>query len=371
MDGRGAQARADELVGDLAAAVEDLTPVAPGGYEARVPQDREVLGDAAGGHPEALREVGGRARRVEVGEQVRAAAPDHLGERAAGRRGRLPQQADPARRVDQGRLPRLLGDRRGPVAGEGARDQHQPAPVERQAAVALHPDLEPAVDPADVRVQIAEQPLDPALAQQPGPVHQVRLEQRPDPRPVGLDRPMPELLQRLRQSAERAERVVAIRTQALGRVAAAVQGLDVGGDLLLGGRAHQLDLVLEGGERRRGRRSQEVGDVSAARQHGVGEGQVELGDQRAHPLDPREVERDQRRVSQRPDRRGGLPHRRDRKPGPDQVVEREVVADHLAQSKSLDGLTDPREARIRHRPTEKGARCTARHSPTCTPTTPR
>jgi hypothetical protein len=90
------------------------------------------------------------------------------------------------------------------------RHQHQPA----RAAVHHPPGLpprvaedQPAVLPAQVRVQVGEQPGGAARGELTGAVGDVRVEHRPDPRPVRGDEPIVGRAQFRRDRAQSGRRV--------------------------------------------------------------------------------------------------------------------------------------------------------------------
>jgi predicted MFS family arabinose efflux permease len=153
-----------------------------------------VIADAAQRAPERGGEMGGAGRLLEREQDGRARGADQGVERGAGARPGwlLPQGGHAARRVDEGGRPRRLQGQRHPGPDEDRGDEQQPPPAELGVLIAPPAvQLDPALRPAQVRVQVGQRGGPAAGGKLPGPVHHVALQDRPQRAPFRLEQRPP------------------------------------------------------------------------------------------------------------------------------------------------------------------------------------
>ena len=288
-----------------------------------------MLVDARGRGAEALGEVGGRGRGSERREDRRAAASEQGGKGlAVARLGGRPQRPDPAGRVDERGLPRLVGHGEDPWPREGRGHEQQAAAAQVDLLVGAAVDLQDAVAPAHVGMQVLEDLDRPARGQAPGAMHDVGLERGAQVRPPRRDRALEVAGHDARELAQARRRVLEERAQHGRRRSPVQQPAQLAQDGLGRRRADALELALEVGQRRRGWRREEVGDVAPAMSERVEQRVVEALQPGAGGPGPREVQRVRRGIAQDVGAPLEVEERRDREAGADEIGVAEVKPDH-------------------------------------------
>ena len=120
-----------------------------------------------------------------------AAAEEGVQRGGPGTPGRLPQRAEPARRVDDRRLPGRIEHRPQPGPDERGRDEQEPAAGELDLGVVGVLDLDRSSAPAHARVEIGEGGERPARREPACAVGDVLLEGCDEPLPPRRDRSFP------------------------------------------------------------------------------------------------------------------------------------------------------------------------------------
>ncbi len=274
----------------------------------------------AAGVPEC-REDGGAAPAEQGRERVAVAV-------AVG--GRSPQRSQPARRVDERRLPRLVEHREDPRPSEGGRDEQQPAAAQLDLLLVGAIDLEHPVSPVDLGMEVLEDLDGAARGQAPRAVQDVVLERGPDLRPPRRDRAVEVAGHHRRQLREAALRIVEQRPGRVGHGRALEAPADLARDALVRRAPHAGQLVVELGQRRRRGRRHEVGRVAVRRGDGeqVEQLEVEALQAPARRARPWQVQRVRGRVAQDVGAPRQVEERRDREAGANQVLVAEAEADH-------------------------------------------
>ena len=239
----------------------------------------------------------------------------------------FPQRGDPAGRVDQGRRPRRVEAQREPRPAEDRGDEQQAAPAEVGFVLGgPAAQLDPALAPAQVGVQVGQRGGPALRGELPGAVHHVTFQD-------GAQRPPFRLEQRPPGGGQHVGDVP-------GHPVAGQDALDAGIDprlpaerhrdlalrLVRGCRPDLVEQVADGGVHARRDGSQEVG-APAGRVQRVDHAEVRLAGQRPVPVAGAEQPRAEHRpvplarlAGQQAQRLGQLPQRRQREPAHGQVL---------------------------------------------------
>ena len=158
------------------AGVADDAPFAAAADQAGAAQDGEMFRHAGRAGGQAAGELLRGGGLGEPGEDRGAAPPEQVGERVGGALLRRPQGGDAARGVEDRRLPRRVDHGPHLRPGERDRDEQQAPPGQLDGEVVPAVDLQGAVAPRDLGVQVGEGGQRPTGGEAPGAIGDVRLE---------------------------------------------------------------------------------------------------------------------------------------------------------------------------------------------------
>ena len=191
-------------------------------------------------------------------------------------------------------------------------------------------DLQCAVAPMDLVMEVLEDLDGATRGQAPRAMQDVVLERGPDLRPPRGDRALEVLRHHRGELCQAALGIVEQRPRGLRDRRALEAPADLPGDLLVRRRAHAGQLVVELGQRGRGGRRHEVGRVAVGRRRGqqVEQLVVEALQAPARRACPGQMQRVRGGVAQDVGAPVQVEERRDRKARADQVLVAEAEADH-------------------------------------------
>ena len=188
-----------------------------------------------------------------------------------------------------------------------------------------------------------------ALGQAPRAIHQIGLEQRSYAWPVRLEgRPPSRRPANPRDGRQIAGGVAGTARHAQARAVPHAQA-HLPAHARDRRRADRVELVLEVRQGSVGGRREEVRDVAVRWHQAEQRQQIETANALPDGANPGQVHGRLRRVAQCPQRDHELPHGRDREAQPGEVCEPELVADHLAQTKSISPGMASRKTRLHER----------------------
>ena len=178
-------------------------------------------------------------------------------------------------------------------------------------------------------MQVGEQRRRTALGEPVRPMLEIGVEEGADSRPRGLERALPERLERVGEAPDLPPWMLEPRVREPRLRVLAPKQLDVVADLLHRRPPQRGQVVVDAAEGTGGSRGEKVRRVAAWRDQHDDRLQGEPAEPAAEPAQPRHVQRGVRGIAQRAQRPDRLPHRRDREARAREVLDGEDEPDHV------------------------------------------